>query len=58
MERHEWSVEVLTEMPPRDPKIMGDNWRQGREIRIRLRKPHNPDVLCEHKQMLDTMLHE
>ncbi|KAI8896166.1 WLM domain-containing protein [Globomyces pollinis-pini] len=58
MKNRQWKVDVLTEMYPTNPNLLGLNVNRGKAIRIRLRYAHNKDEFIPWHDLIGTMLHE
>ncbi|KAI3510260.1 hypothetical protein L1887_25793 [Cichorium endivia] len=58
MRKHKWRVKVLSEMCPKNPRLLGLNVGHGVHVKLRLRKPNTDWDFYSFDHVLDTMLHE
>ncbi|CAI9264890.1 unnamed protein product [Lactuca saligna] len=58
MHKHKWRVKVLSEMCPKNPRLLGLNVGHGLHVKLRLRKPNTDWDFYPFDHVLDTMLHE
>jgi hypothetical protein len=58
MKKRNWKIKTLSEMYPKNPNLLGLNINRGVEVKIRLRKPSNPNEFLPFHDLLGTMLHE
>nr|XP_043621039.1 DNA-dependent metalloprotease WSS1 [Erigeron canadensis] len=58
MRKHNWRVKVLSEMCPKNPRLLGLNVGHGIHVKLRLRRPNTDWDFYPFDQVLDTMLHE
>ncbi|KAL4569541.1 hypothetical protein LXL04_025181 [Taraxacum kok-saghyz] len=58
MRKHKWRVKVLSEMCPKNPRLLGLNVGHGLHVKLRLRKPNTDWDFYPFDHVLDTMLHE
>ncbi|KAI3810265.1 hypothetical protein L1987_19876 [Smallanthus sonchifolius] len=58
MRNHKWRVKVLSEMCPKNPRLLGLNVGHGLHVKLRLRRPNTDWDFYPFDEVLDTMLHE
>lgn len=58
MRKHKWRVKVLSEMCPKNPRLLGLNVGHGLHVKLRLRRPNTDWDFYPFDEVLDTMLHE
>ncbi|GJV50564.1 DNA-dependent metalloprotease WSS1-like protein [Tanacetum coccineum] len=58
MRNHKWRVKVLSEMCPKNPRLLGLNVNHGAHVKLRLRRPNTDWDFYPFDEVLDTMLHE
>lgn len=58
MARRKWSVPVVYEMYPSNPRLLGLNYNQGQWIKIRLRHASSKTRFLSFTSVLKTLLHE
>lgn len=58
MRKHKWRVKVLSEMCPKNPRLLGLNVCRGVHVKLRLRRPNTDWDWYPFDEVLDTMLHE
>ncbi|XP_071725680.1 uncharacterized protein [Rutidosis leptorrhynchoides] len=58
MRKHKWRVKVLSEMCPKNPRLLGLNVGHGVHVKLRLRRPNTDWDFYPFDEVLDTMLHE
>ncbi|KAL8237646.1 hypothetical protein R6Q59_018727 [Mikania micrantha] len=58
MLKHKWRVKVLSEMCPKNPRLLGLNVGHGLHVKLRLRRPNTDWDFYPFDEVLDTMLHE
>lgn len=58
MVKRKWSVPVVSEFYPADPRLLGLNINAGQAIRIRLRRPSSRAAFFPFEAILHTLLHE
>ncbi|XP_076900189.1 DNA-dependent metalloprotease WSS1-like [Bidens hawaiensis] len=58
MRKHKWRVNVLSEMCPKNPRLLGLNVGHGLHVKLRLRRPNTDWDFYPFHEVLDTMLHE
>lgn len=58
MVKRKWSVPVVSEFYPADPRLLGLNINAGQAIRIRLRRPSSRASFFPFEAILHTLLHE